>query len=304
MSNSFIQHLLSLGKFAARYGRSDVTNSARTNRFVDGILSRRSVRSYQRRPLEPELLARLIACAQSAPTSSMIQPWSVITVESDLGKERFFSNGPHKVMNSDPENYEAIMSSSVVLIWLADFSAIEQILSEPHRDWDPQIYQDCRRAMNLLNVELRTIIDCTIAAQTLSLAAESLGLGTVYLGGIRTIDCHSLLNIPSDRKILPLFGMALGYPEDQLNSWGLRGLRAWDRAPVKPRLPQEWVWHREQYQHKDPELLRDYNQIMAKFYESMNMPNDWFWRVLTRTRDYPAVRKFRDLWQKSNFRGL
>ena len=300
----FITFLLSLGPFAARYGRSDYFNRHQGNQFIDQILARRSVRSYDSRPLAPELLERLVAAAQSAPTSSMLQTWSVVAITDQSLREQLFMGENRMVMASDQPNYEAVRTASAVLVWLVDFTAMQEILAQPRPDWDPQLYEDLAEGMDLLNYELRAIIDCTIAAQTLCLAAESLGLGTVYLGGLRTIDTSSLLKIPPEAKVLPLFGLCLGYPRSGLNSWGLQGHSNWPRAPVKPRLPQEWVLHRQQWQQRDPQILSDYNQLMTQFYQEMNMPNDWYWRVLTRTRPWPSVRRFRDIWKRSRFRGL
>lgn len=60
-------------------------------------------------------------------------------------------------------------------------------------------------------------------------AAESLGLGGVYIGGIRNNieSVTELLKLP--KHVLPLFGLCLGWPADN--------------PDLKPRLPAELVVH-------------------------------------------------------------
>ena len=74
------KYFSNLTSFQSRYGTSEVQYFASSNEFVDKILTRKSVRIFDYRPLDEGTLELLIAAAQSAPTSSMIQPWSVIAI--------------------------------------------------------------------------------------------------------------------------------------------------------------------------------------------------------------------------------
>ena len=55
------------------------------------------------------------------------------------------------------------------------------------------------------------LIDTALAAQNAALAAESMGLGICYIGGLRTDleKVRELLHIP--KRVIPLFGLAVGY---------------------------------------------------------------------------------------------
>ena len=57
------------------------------------------------------------------------------------------------------------------------------------------------------------LIDAALAAQNAAVAAESLGLGICYIGGIRNHldEVCELLKTP--KRVVPLFGLAVGYPE-------------------------------------------------------------------------------------------
>lgn len=62
------------------------------------------------------------------------------------------------------------------------------------------------------------ITDTTLAAQNAAIAAESMGLGICYLGGIRN-NIESIaeyLELPS--HVIPLFGMTIGYSSRPVES--------------------------------------------------------------------------------------
>ena len=100
------------------------------------------------------------------------------------------------------------------------------------------------------------LIDASLAAQNAAIAAESMGLGICYIGGIRNKldEVKELLKTPD--RVIPLFGMTVGYPE-KIND-------------QKPRLPFEHIYHEEEYeQDKDVYLrqLQEYNEIISTYYE-------------------------------------
>ncbi|TKV35119.1 NADPH-dependent oxidoreductase, partial [Citrobacter sp. TBCS-11] len=80
------------------------------------------------------------------------------------------------------------------------------------------------------------IVDTTIAAQNMTVAAESMGLGICYIGGIRndTSKVAELLNLPE--LTLPLFGLTIGLPNS--------------RNEVKPRLPKANILSVNGYNHE------------------------------------------------------
>ena len=77
-----------------------------------------------------------------------------------------------------------------------------------------------------------------LAAQNAVVAAESLGLGTVYVGGLRNrpIEVAAELELPPNA--FAAFGLSIGYPDPAVPT------------AVK-RLPQSLVLHRERYAASD-----------------------------------------------------
>ncbi|HMP42460.1 MAG TPA: NADPH-dependent oxidoreductase, partial [Roseiflexaceae bacterium] len=200
-----------------RYGDHDQPLDAAWNDTLDLLLSHRSVRAYTDEPLPSGALPALIAAAQSAATSSNLQTWSVVAVEQADRKERL------SLLAGDQAH---IRACPLFLVWLADLSRLERVASQrelPHA------------ALDYTEMFLLAAIDATLAAQNAVVAAESLGLGTVYIGGIRNrpLDVAAELNLPP--RVFPVFGLCVGWPDPERP------------AVPKPRLPQAAVLHHESY---------------------------------------------------------
>ena len=123
--------------------------------------------------------------------------------------------------------------------------------------------------------------------QNACLAAESLGLGTCYIGGIRNHpeQIISLLELPP--LVFPISGMTLGWP---------------DADPfIRPRLPVEAVLHWERYDTSEEEKhLRAYDRAMIEtgIYKGRQVPvpgiegevEDYGWQEHSARRTSTAYR--------------
>ena len=104
-------------------------------------------------------------------------------------------------------------------------------------------------------------------SQNVLLAAESLGLGGVYIGSLRNEmeAVGKLLNLPE--HCLPMVGMCLGYPDQD--------------PPSKPRLPKETLFFENRYQPLDTTKLDEYNATVADYYcQRSNIDMDWSRNVI------------------------
>jgi nitroreductase len=98
-------------------------------------------------------------------------------------------------------------------------------------------------------------VDCALFAQNVAIAAESEGLGVVYIGGIRNkIDKVSeVLNLPE--LSYPVFGMCIGFPDQD--------------PEVKPRLPLEVVLKQDKYSDdQDTTRIAEYDKSIRAYYQS------------------------------------
>ncbi|MDE1149891.1 MAG: NADPH-dependent oxidoreductase [Azospirillaceae bacterium] len=231
------------------------------NEVLTGLLSHKSVRAYRPDPLPEGTLETLVAAAQSAPTSSNLQAWSVVAVTDPARKARFAALS---------QNQAHIEQAPLFLIWLADLSRLDALGKARAGEAE---------GLDYLETLIVGVTDATMAAQNAVVAAESLGLGTVYIGALRnrTEEVVAELNLPP--KVLPLFGLCVGYP-DPAKATG-----------VKPRLPQGVVLHHDRYGTQDQwPAITAYDGHVRAFYTAQGITApDWSDTVVNRVRGPAAL---------------
>lgn len=248
----------------ARYGGNGARPAlAALNPVLDNLLGHRSVRAFSTAPLPPATLETLVAVAQSAPSSSNLQTWSVIAVESPAARARLAElTGGQKHVAQAP----------LFLAWLADLSRIQRIAERASRPV---------AGLDYLDTFLMAVIDAALAAQNVVAAAPSLGLGTVFAGALRNRpeEVAELLGTPSG--VFPVFGLAVGVPDPARP------------ADVKPRLPQSAVLHRERYTAPatNEAEIGGYDAVLRAFQASQGLPaQDWSTQVIDRLKDAEALK--------------
>lgn len=247
-----------------RYGTTfDFTFDNAWNTSLTTLLSHRSIRAYLTKPLPTGTLELLIAAAQSASTSSNLQTWSVVAVEDTRRKDRL----------ADLANGQLhIRQAPLLLVWLADLARLAQIAQQQGLP---------AAGLNYLEMFLMAAIDASLAAQNAAIAAESLGLGTVYIGALRNQPEEVAAELDLPPHVFAVFGLCIGYPDPG------------KPAAIKPRLPQSVVLHREQYSlESQTAAIADYNEIMQAFYTQQNMDvvGDWSQHSSDRIASAEALR--------------
>ncbi len=212
-----------------------------SNDFIDGILGRRSIREFNNIAVDEGTLKLLLAAAQSAPSSGRLQSWSVLVI-TDLAKKKHLVESNPCIGNIDGQNVNMVLNASPYLVWIADLHRNKTLL-------DKSNYSTANIKQADLN--LKAICDATIAAQTFCLAAESLGIGTCYMGTIREVPFefwNKHYNVPE--HCFPLFGTAIGYPANQtfINKFA--------------RLPQDTMVHYNGY--SDVNNVDAYNKMFIR----------------------------------------
>jgi FMN reductase (NADPH) len=203
-----------------------------SNPTIELIHQHGSVRQYKPDPLPREMIETIVRAGQRAATSSNYQMYSVVALTD-----------PEKRAQMQPlcGGHKHVGQAPVFLAWIADLSRLDRICEA--RGYTHQ-------GGGVENL-LLAVVDAAIAAQNAALAAESLGLGTCYIGAIRNNprEVIDLLNLP--RLAFPLVGMTLGWPV---------------KAPmIRPRLPLDAVLHWGRYDPKDEKShLDDYDQEMIE----------------------------------------
>jgi nitroreductase len=245
----------------ARYGQAPgVADSL--NETIETLLNHRSVRSYADKTIQKKTIELMIAAAQSASTSSNLQTWSVVAVTDPESKER---------LSQFAGNQAWVKNCPVFLVWVADLSRLESL---------SQKREVAAEGLNYMEMLLMATIDSALAAQNAAVAAESLGLGVVYIGGMRNKPEEVAKELGLPPKVFATFGMCIGYPNPE------------KPAAVRPRLPLNAILHRDQY---DPKAYvaatESYNAIMEGFYQEQKMKpqGEWDLHSLNRVRGPEAL---------------
>jgi nitroreductase len=248
---------------AARYGGA-APDSVATNDVIELQLAHRSVRRYLPDEVTPAELAAVVAAAQSAATSSNLQLWSVVAVRDD---ER------RAALSALAGDQAHITQAPLLLVWLVDLGRAHAIAAA---------HEAPTEGADFLESAVVGFVDAALAAQNAVLAAESLGLGTVYIGALRNrpAEVAELLHLP--QHVFAAFGLVVGRPDLSEN------------ARVKPRLPQSAVLHHETYddaEHAD--AVAAYEGRIGDFYAEEGLSHSWVERVLARLSG-PAALNGRD----------
>ena len=244
-----------------RYGGSQ---PASAHAALDALLAHRSVRKYLPRVVPKGTLEQLIAAAQSAASSSNLQLWSVISVEDP---ER------RRALAEVAGNQAHIQASSLFLVWIADLNRLGVLAA---RQGLPQV------GLSYLELFLMASIDAALAAQNAVVAAEALGLGTVYIGALRNSPDRVAQILKLPEHTFAVFGLCVGYPDPM------------ERTAVKPRLPQSVVLHRDEYRPVQSVIddVTEYDRAMTRFYTEQNMKTggEWSRHSALRVSDVASLR--------------
>lgn len=216
-------------------GTVTTTDQITTSQTIDTLNNRVSIRDYTDEPLDDATLTLLLNAARRTPTSSNIQTYSFVVVRDPERKKTLAHLG------GDQKHIE---QAPVFVAICADLNRVARGMA----------LHGQTLATNT-ETTLISVIDAAIAGQSLALAAESLGLGTVMIGGMR--------NHPDQVAEL------LGLPEGVFVVYGLCIGHVAERTPQKPRLPDETVIHHETYQPASEEALQAYDTALAEHYRSV-----------------------------------
>lgn len=205
-----------------------------TNQVIDRMMSHRSIRSYTDKTVSEEDLDRIIRAVQAAPNWVSLQLVSVIAIK-DAQRKKLFSH----LCGDQPHIAEA----SVFLIFCADYNRVNIACKEKGQTLD-DVMQD-------IDTVIVGAHETGIALEAATIAAESLGLGTVPIGDVRKNAQEVIRELQLPKYVFPMLGLCIGYPA---NNPGL-----------KPRLPKKAVYFEEKYNSDLKDKISEYDKAYAKY---------------------------------------
>jgi len=189
-----------------------------------------SCRRYAADPVGDATSRDIVGAGQRAGTSSHLQLWSALVVENDVTRRHLAK------LCGGQQHIEA---APVFIAWLADRSRLDRAAA----------LRGYRQDTTTLESFLVAVVDAASAMQSATIAAEAMGLGTCYIGGIRneTDGVIELLGLP--KHVFPIAGMTLGVPAKAL-------------PRNKPRISLEGILHYETFTPANDEILFEYDETM------------------------------------------
>jgi nitroreductase len=201
------------------------------NMVTDAIQRHRSIRSFQETPISSEQLDAIIASGIAASSSSLLQVVSIIRVTDREKRQKLATLAG---------NQAYVASAAEFLVFCIDY--------QRHYEMNSNVKPE------FIELLLIGAIDSGIMAQNCLLAAESMGLGGVYIGGLRNSpqEVDAVLELPAHTAIM--FGLCLGHPAQD--------------PQLKPRLSPEVIVHENTYQPLDKQRIEQYDRVMTQYYQS------------------------------------
>jgi nitroreductase len=174
------------------------------NEVIKTIKTRRSVRSYDPKPIPRELLITIIEAGNEAPSAMNSQPWRFVVVEENKAKRKLLEAAlpqakliTEMVKDVDPERHEMIKKRYAELP-------------------DP-VYYSAPTIVFVIGSGRYAAHSCPLACENMMVAAHSLGLGSCWVGFGSMItedaEARKLLALKDDEYI---YGpILLGYPKGE-----------------------------------------------------------------------------------------
>ena len=196
------------------------------NPTLDLIFARKSARDFEARPVPEKVVRTLLDAAIRAPTAGNMMLYSILRIEDQSIKDALAISCDHQPF---------IARAPLVLVFLADYARWMRYFDHCGLDgWCAE--RGARRAWPAEGDLMLAVDDALIAAQTAVIAAESLGMGSCYIGDVmeRFEEHRAMLGFP--KWCFPAAMLCLGYPsERQL------------RSPARSRFPADTVVFTDRY---------------------------------------------------------
>lgn len=212
-----------------------------SNPTLQLLMRRASCRSYSDRPVPPEILQQVLDAGIHAPTAGNLQPYSIIKIESPETRQRLAELcGRQSFVAEAPVN----------LLFCIDWHRVER--------WT-QFEIAPFTASSSFRCFWFALQDTVIAAQAMSTAADSLGLGSVYVGMV--LEClaelRDLLKLPPG--VLPVVLLCLGYPAKRSQPARKLGTRVVVHDETYRDLPDEELADAfdEKYRGREREITEE-----------------------------------------------
>jgi len=217
-----------MGYDTASQTTGEVEKTGYPNETMRLLFERASCRSFSERSVPKDVLRMVLEAGTHAPTAGNLQPYSIIRIENLETRGRLAELCKQKFIGEAPVN----------LLFCIDLHRLER--------WAELEIAPFTATSSFRHFWI-SIQDAMICAQTICIAADAMGLGSVYIGTVLEIfsQLREMLQLP--KGVFPVVLLCLGYPER--------------KAAPRKKLGVDTIVHEEKYREiENDTLLRAFNQ--------------------------------------------
>jgi len=206
------------------------------NPTIQLLQEHRSIRKYTDQAVSDDMIETIVQTGMAAATSSNLQATTVVRVRQPATRAAIATLAGGQTH---------VSTAGAFLVWCADL----------HRSALACEIGGEKLEAGMTEHFIIATVDVALAAQNAVTAAESLGLGICYIGGIRNDPqkVADLLKLPD--QVYPVFGLCLGWPAQD--------------PERKPRLPLSVTLKEEAYDATgDQQAIDGYDEKLKTYYRN------------------------------------
>lgn len=236
-----------------------------TTPTIDTMLAHRSIRKYTPDPIPHKHINAAMIAGQAAATSSAVQPYCILHItDNDKRQQIADLAGPQ----------QKVHDCGAFFVICADLRKHMLITQRAGNDYKTG-----------LEAFLVGAVDASLFAQNFTLALESLGYGTCYIGGIRNDlpKLNEILNLP--QGVLPLYGLCAGTPDESPSH--------------RPRLAPEAMLFENEYPIDEQNLahIDQYDELYKQYLTDRGAPPATWSESIAKKYSYAAREGLADFYE-------
>ena len=211
-----------------------------TNETIASQLAHRTIRAYKDQPLTEAEVTTLMDVARHTATSSFLQSCTILHITDPKVRETIGAASGQPYVGG---------TKGDLFIFVADLYRNSRIRAEQGISSE---------ALGSINLFLTAVEDALLAAQNVVVAAESMGLGTVYLGSILADPRIVVKVLELPELTFPIVGLLVGHPDQEPS-----------QKPRMPRMPRSIMSAENTYPRVESysETLADYDREVTEYYD-------------------------------------
>lgn len=207
------------------------------NNTIATQLNHRTIRKFKDREVETDKLNLIFDVCNRTATSTGMQQYSIIRVKDMEKRNKLSEIATQDYLKDCPE----------LLVFVVDIFRNKKIAEE--MGFKGETFKDMDRFF-------QGFTDACLAAQNMTVAIESMGMGAVYFGSIlnNNKEVCKILNLPE--LVFPVIGLGFGYPDQD--------------PQLKPRMDMKLKVFEDEYKVFDNYLdeIKDYDLEMTEYYDT------------------------------------